>query len=445
MKAERVATIWNDGKVIYKRQVLDVAVDDDTQEMRVINVYPGVKGHRVDGFGGAITAAVGDVLERMTPEQAKEVIRAYFGPEGNGYRRIRTHIDSCDFSPVQYCADDDPADDALLHFSIEYDMEHIIPWIKEAYRAAGTALPVLLSPWSPPAYMKTNGNRTQGGHLKPEYYDRWARYLCKYIQAYREAGILVEALSIQNEPNAAQTWDSCMYTAEEERIFALQYLRPAMEAAGLGGPELYLWDHNKERMLDRALAGTDQREDKIAGFAFHWYSGDHFDALRLVRKCCPDKKLIFSEGCIEYSRFGREQLKNAEMYARDMLGNLAAGMNGFYDWNICLDEQGGPNYVGNYCDAPIIYNSQSAELQYKLSYDYIGHCSKYILPGAQWIGTTKYRDDISLAAFENPDGQIVVVILNDKREMIAAWIRCLGYNIKVELEQDSIATILINP
>lgn len=293
MKAESVATIWNDGEVIRKKQALDVVPDDGMQELQVINVYPGVKGQKIDGFGGAVTAAVGDVLEKMTPEQVREVMEAYFGPEGNGYRRIRTHIDSCDFSPIQYCADDEEEDERLLRFSIEYDRQHIIPWIKEAYRAAGEALPVMMSPWSPPAYMKTNGSRTHGGHLKPEYYDRWARYLCRYIQAYREEGILIGALSVQNEPNAAQTWDSCLYTEEEEKVFALQYLRPAMEADGLGDIELYFWDHNKERMVDRALAAADQAGDKIAGFAFHWYSGDHFDALRLVRKCCPDKNWFF--------------------------------------------------------------------------------------------------------------------------------------------------------
>lgn len=445
MEARSVETIWKENKAVRKERILNVLQDNDTQEMQVVNIYPNVKGQVIDGFGGAVTAAVGDVLERMPLEQAKEIIRAYFGPEGNGYRKIRTHIDSCDFSPVQYCADNEKEDEGFSHFSIQYDKDHIIPWIQEAYRAAGEKLPVMLSPWSPPAYMKTNGSRTQGGRLKREYYDRWARYLCKYILAYREQGIQVKALSVQNEPNATQTWDSCLYSAEEEKTFVLDYLYPAMKANGLDDVELYIWDHNKERLVDRVFAEmSPEMEKKISGAAFHWYSGDHFDALRLVRQCYPEKKLVFSEGCIEYSRFTSDQLKNAEMYAHDMLGNLAAGMNGFYDWNICLDELGGPNYVGNYCEAPIIYDSLTGKLEYKLSYYYIGHCSKYILPGAQWIGTTKYRDDISLVAFQNPNEEIAVVILNDRKEPLSLWLRCLGNSIRVELEKNSIVTVFIS-
>lgn len=444
MDAKYLTTFFKDGTAVQEENPLNVILDDGTQELHLINLYPNIKGQQVEAFGGAITAAVGNVLERMPPKRAEEVIQAYFGPNGNGYRRIRTHIDSCDFSPKQYCADDDAEDKDFLNFSIQYDEKHIIPWIKAAYRAANTEIPVMLSPWSPPAYMKTNNERVGGGKLKPEYYSRWAQYLCRYIQAYRDHGILVASLSVQNEPNAVQTWDSCLYTAEEESLFLSKYLYPEMCRANLGDIELFVWDHNKERLFDRATEViSPETDDKIAGFAFHWYTGDHFDALRLVRRYYPNKKLLFSEGCIEYSRFTDNQQENAGIYAHDMLGNFAAGMNGFLDWNICLDEQGGPNYAGNYCEAPIICNTQKGEVEYKLSYYYIGHCSRYILPGAHQIATTKYSNAISLAAFENPNGEIVVVIYNEAPEELPICIRLDGKIIELKMESESIATVFI--
>lgn len=444
MDAKRFVTILNGSEVIQKEEPLDILKDDGSQELDIINVYPEVKGQKIQAFGGAITAAVGDVLEKMPPEKAHEIIQSYFGRGGNGYRMIRTHVDSCDFSPTQYCADDDAKDEEFSRFSIAYDQQHIIPWIKAAYAAAEENLPVMLSPWSPPAYMKTNGLREKGGHLKPEYYAQWAKYLCRYIQAYKEQGINVTALSVQNEPNAVQMWDSCIYAPEEEREFLSNYLYPAMCEAGIDDVELYIWDHNKERLFDRAISEiTAETNDKIAGIAFHWYSGDHFDALRLVRQCFPDKKMIFSEGCIEYSRFDKNQLVNAQKYAHDMLGNLAAGMNAFLDWNICLDEQGGPNYVGNYCEAPIICNTETGETDYKLSFYYIGHCSRYIFPQAYQIATTKYKDSIPVAAFENPNGECVLVICNEEHDPLPVYVRYKGYLVRLELESDSISTVII--
>lgn len=145
--------------------------------------------------------------------------------------------------------------------------------------------------------------------------------------------------------------------------------------------QIYIWDHNKERMVDRACKVIDDSTaDMVSGIAFHWYSGDHFDAVRIVSELFPDKHLVFSEGCIEYSRFDTNQLRNAQMYGHDMIGNFAAGMDGFIDWNICLNEHGGPNYVGNYCEAPIICDTENKVLYDKLSFHYISHFSSYIQP-----------------------------------------------------------------
>jgi glucosylceramidase len=181
----------------------------------------------------------------------------------------------------------------------------------------------------------------------------------------------------------------------------------------------------------------------VDGVAFHWYSGDHFEAITLTHEAFPEKELIFTEGCVEYSRFSADQLKNAQMYAHDIMGNLNAGMTGFIDWNIFLDEKGGPNHVGNYCDAPIMVNTQTGELMVKLSYDYIGHFSKYIEPGAKRIGLSKYSSELEVTAFKNPKGSLVLVALNRTYKKMPVVIRVNSELIEFELPESSIATALL--
>ena len=443
MIAKQVVTTLVDGIPETQSISLTAKTDEKQQELYLLNIYPEVQYQEIQCFGGAITDAVAATLERMPEDVSGEVIRAYFGPDGIGYRCIRTHLDSCDFSTEPYAAVTDPDDKSFSTFSLERCENRVIHWIKEAYKAAGTCLPVMLSPWSPPEFMKTNGSRVGGGRLKKECYWDWAKYICRYIEEFRNRGIHVTALSIQNEPNATQTWDSCLFTPDEERRFLKEYLYPELCDAGLQDIQIYIWDHNKERLFDRACSViTDDTMNMVSGIAFHWYSGDHFDAVRLVKERFPDKLLTFSEGCIEYSRFDSNQIRNAQMYGHDMIGNFAAGMDGFIDWNICLNEQGGPNYVGNYCEAPIICDTEKGALSYKLSFSYISHFSRFIQPGAKRIATTIYTDEIEQVAFMNPDGSIVAIIQNRTAAARNASLRIDDKLIDVELPPESISSVV---
>ncbi|HEX3077362.1 MAG TPA: glycoside hydrolase family 30 beta sandwich domain-containing protein, partial [Lachnospiraceae bacterium] len=150
-----------------------------------------------------------------------------------------------------------------------------------------------------------------------------------------------------------------------------------------------------------------------------WYTGDHFEALDAVRGKYPDKELIFTEGCVEYSRFEKNnQVKNAEMYLHDMIGNFNQGMNGYIDWNLVLNKQGGPNHVGNFCDAPVMYDKEKDELDIKLSYYYIGHLSRFVQKGAKRILLSRYTDQVDAVAFMNPAGEKVAVLMNRTDEDI---------------------------
>ena len=170
-----------------------------------------------------------------------------------------------------------------------------------------------------------------------------------------------------------------------------------------------------------------ETEKLIGGVAVHWYSGDHFEALQMIRDRFPDKRIVFSEACVEYSLYREDnQLRNAQMYAHEIIGSLDHGMNIFLDWNLLLDEKGGPNHVGNYCDAPVMYDTRTGELRRNLSYDYIGHFSRYIRPGARRIGLSRFTDRLEATAAVNTDGSVTAVVLNRSGEDIPFFLRMGG-------------------
>lgn len=384
-------------------------VNDNNTEWNVVNIVPEVEYQRIDGMGGAFTEAAAVTLHKLSPENQKKVLKTYFDPkEGIGYNYCRTHIHSCDFALGNYTYIEE-GDKELKTFDISRDKKHLIPMIKEAKKYNDFKL--FASPWSPPAFMKTNNEMNHGGKLMPEFFEAWSEYYIKYLKAYEDEGIDIFALTVQNEPKATQTWDSCVYTAEEERDFVKNYLGKKIKKAG---KELYFWDHNRERIYDRAkvMLGDETAKNLVDGIAMHWYSGDHFDMLRIFHELYPDKKIIMSECCQEYSLGKIDTWYLGEKYAHDIIGCFNNYCNAYCDWNMLLNEVGGPNHVKNYCDAPIMADTQKDEIFFHSSYYYIGHFSKFIKAGAVRIATSKWRADIEVCAFKNADGNIVCVVMN---------------------------------
>jgi glucosylceramidase len=444
MKINLVTTTYkNDVKETFESS-LEFGRDNNT-EMAVVNIYPQMEYQTFDGFGGAITEAAAFTYSQMSEESKKKMVEAYFGESGARYNIVRTHIDSCDFAVDMYEAMSDPTDREFKSFTLERDEKYILPLLDAAEATAGKKLSVVMSPWSPPAFMKTNGQRTYGGSLKPEYRKFWADYICHYIKEYRAKGYQIDYLTIQNEPNAVQTWDSCTYTGQQEKEFLSDFLYPSIQENDIKDLGVVIWDHNKERVFERACEIIDYETDKmVQGIGFHWYTGDHFDALRLVSEKFPDKKLMFTEGCVEYSRFSETaQLEKAQMYGRDIIGNINAGMNSFIDWNIYLNAQGGPNHVNNFCDAPIMCDIDKDVVDEKLSFDYIKHFSHYIEPGAKRIASTKYSPKLEMTTLKNPDGSIVTVLMNISEEDLEVNIRLNGEVVKITAPAGSITTGLI--
>ena len=243
-----------------------------------------------------------------------------------------------------------------------------------------------------------------------------------------------------------QTWDSCIFSAEDEKVFLRDHLHPALAAHGLDNIEVFIWDHNKERLYER-VCGTvdDTTKDMIAGAAFHWYSGDHFDALDLVRQQYPDLKLITSESCIEYRFLDKENVfDNAAKLAHELIGDLNHGICAFYDWNILLDEKGGPNHVGNWCHAAFLYDKEKKILRPQLLQKYYYHFAFFIAPGAKRIGVSKYTDKLEVTAFQNPNGTIAVVMFNREKEPIPVNLRIGGQLVELTVKGKTIATGIIS-
>ncbi|SNC77674.1 glucosylceramidase [Hymenobacter gelipurpurascens] len=404
------------------------------------------------GIGGALTDAAAETFSKLPKAQQQEFLQAYYSPtKGIGYTLARTSIHSTDFStaPYTYVAE---GDKELKTFSIKHDEQYRIPFIKQAMAAAGGKLTMYVSPWSPPAWMKDTKEMLRGGKLLPEYRQNWANYYVKFIQAYEKAGIPIWGLTVQNEPMAKQKWESCIFTAEEERDFVKGYLGPTLKKAGMGDRKLIGWDHNRDLMFQRAATLFDDPEASqyFWGLGYHWYetwtgSGMQFDNLRRVHETYPDKHLIFTEGCVENFQFsGIQDWRLGERYGYSMLNDFNAGTEAWTDWNILLDETGGPNHVGNFCYAPIIGDTRSGKLLYTNAYYYIGHFAKFVRPGAKRIATASSRDVLQTTAFLNTDGKVAVVVLNttEKEQPFQLWIK--GQATQTTSRPHSIMTMVVN-
>ena len=402
------------------------------------------------GIGGALTDASAEVFAKLPKEKQSELLAAYYdNKRGIGYTLARTNIHSCDFSSGSYTYVNE-GDKQLKSFSVDHDKQYRIPLIKQVLATVGGKLNMFASPWSPPAFMKDNNDMLHGGKLKPEFYQSWANYFAKFIRAYESEGIPIWGISVQNEPMATQKWESCIFTAEEERDFLKNFLGPTLKREGLADKKVIAWDHNRDLIYQRA--STILRDPNAAkfvwGIGFHWYepwSGGEpmFDNVRVVYENFPDKHLIFTEGCVD--SFDAQKIgewKFGEQYGRSMINDFNNGTVGWTDWNILLDEKGGPNHVGNFCFAPVHADTATGMLTYLSSYYYIGHFSKFIQPGARRIASSPSRSQLLSTAFLNPNGKVTVVVMNASEKPSSYWLWLDGNAAEVNSPPRSIQSLL---
>lgn len=456
MQVKMIESVPKEGKFFQESELIYGSVSAET-EAALINVFDEVEYQEILGFGGAFTESAAYNYSKLSDEGKKDFLEKYFDKEkGIGYNFGRTHINSCDFSLDIYSYVED-GDKTLETFSIERDRKYIIPFLKDVLEYCEEELVLFASPWSAPSYMKTNGKSIEGGSIKEEYKKVWALYYAKYIKAYREEGINIGAVSVQNEPKAIQPWESCFYSPEDERDFIEQYLIPCFSEEGLDDIKIIIWDHNKERVYDRAKLILENKKvnERVWAVGHHWYSGDHFEGLSLVQEQLH-KPNICTEFC---AGINEDVVTVAEKYAREMCQNMNHYTIASCDWNIMLSENGGPYHnrtaesvavagqvfesKNGGCYAPVLYNQERNELNYTPIYYYIGHFSKYVKRGAKRIATTKYTDEIYTCAFKNPDNSLVVVILNATDAEKPMHIRHNGFVTPLAVKEHSIATVVM--
>jgi glucosylceramidase len=414
---------------------------------KTIFVDPTKQYEQFLGIGAAFTDAAAETFYKLPKVRQQEFLKAHFDPvAGLGYTLGRTHINSCDFSSASYTYVAN-GDRELKTFDIAPDRKYRIPFIKEALAVAGKEFVLYASPWSPPAWMKSNNHMLQGGKLLPEFHDAWANYYVKFINAYEQAGIPIWGLTVQNEPMAKQTWESCLYTAEEERDFVKNHLGPTLVKSGLKDKKLIVWDHNRDLAFHRASTILDDPEatQYVWGVGFHWYEGGLFSNLKLVQDTYPEVNLIFTEGCNYPWDFAKiNDWHWGENYGRSMINDFNSGAVGWTDWNILLDETGGPNHVKNFCYAPVHGDTRNGKLHYMNSYYYIGHFSKFIRPGARRIASSSMAKELLTTAFLNPDHSIAVIVMNnsDQPQPFFLWLN--GQATKAESPAHSIQTLIVS-
>lgn len=441
----------------FEEQVVAQGDVNPKSESAIINVFDECTYQDVLGFGGAFTESAAYNYSLLTDEQKRDFMeKSFTRDKGIGYNFGRTHINSCDFSLDIYTYVE-KGDKDLSTFNIDRDRKYIIPFIKDAMKYCKDELVLFASPWSPPDYMKENESPIRGGALKEEYKKVWARYYAKYIKAMADEGIKISAITVQNEPNAYQSWESCSYTPEQERDFIEKYLGPVLDEEGLSDIKIIIWDHNKERVYDRSktIFESEYVKERVWGVGHHWYSGDHYEGMRLVHEQFG-KALISTENC---GSIHDDVNYLAERYGLEIAGDFENFTNGFCDWNLMLSDKGGPFHNRSAasvavagivmedkscgCYAPIIYDTEKKELVYTPIYYYIGHFSKYVQRGAVRVATTRYHRNIVTTAFKNPDGSIVLVMMNITERALPAVVRHNNVCTSVPLDPHSIVTVLL--
>ncbi len=440
-----------------------------------IKLKPEEAYQTITGFGGAFTESSAYLLNQLGNENRSKVLQAYFGPDGANYSLTRTHINSCDFSLGNYSYAPIAGDVMLENFSIDEDRDDLIPMIKDAMVISEDGFKILASPWTAPPWMKDNKD-WKGGKLLPEYYDTWALYFSKYIDAYKNEGIKIWGLTAENEPLGNDSnWESMHFTAEEMTDFVQHHLGPKLEADG-HDVKILGYDQNRDKELEEFVASMYANEASskyFDGTAVHWYAStvDYFpEYLNMAHEAAPDKYLIQSEACIdaevphweedawywskEATDWGWDWAPAAlkkdhpkyvpvYRYARDIIGSLNNWVDGWIDWNMVLDKQGGPNWASNWCIAPIIVDPENDEVYFTPIYEIMVHFSKYIRPGAIRIGFEHSDEDLMVTAAKNPDGSIAIVVLNMGTATKDLSIQLEGLSKDFQISAQAIQTVVI--
>ena len=372
--------------------------------------------HPFTGLGVSIPESSCWLLSRLPAEKRAEILRAVWTADGAGLSVARLQIGSSDYSMHAYTYDDVAGDTELDHFSIDPDRRYVLPVVKEIQKI-NPDVTFFASPWSPPAWMKDNGN-VAGGSLLREHYGVYARYFVKYIQAFQKEGVTIQAVTTQNEPECDQFGMSptCLWTGEQEMAFIVNHLAPALKAAGLQ-TKPWLWDHNFDgtNRVWQALARKGVLES-IGAVAWHPYVGQP-EWIKPIHAKYPDLPMVMTEMGPHVDRYRRDMLWWGDL----MMRTFNSGCGGFTSWCMVLDEHGQPNITGGFpCAGFVEIDSVTGEAVPSEQFKAFRHVGRFVRRGADILkdfwkaGGSDWarRNDkrTTCAAFRNPDGSHVVVV-----------------------------------
>ena len=440
-----------------------------------IKLLPEQTFQTITGFGGAFTESSAYLLNKLSKKNRDTILKAYFAKNGANYSLTRTHMNSCDFSLTQYSYSPVEGDKNLEHFTIQDDMDDLAPMIKDAMAVSEDGFKIFASPWTAAPWMKDN-NHWVGGKLLPEYYDTWALFFSKYIDAYKKEGIEIWGFTVENEPHGnGNNWESMHFSPKEMTDFVQFHLGPKLEADGYGDKIILGYDQNRaglKEWVDEMY--RDEASSKyFDGTAIHWYEStyDYFpEALQYAHHKAPNKLLIETEGCVdseipvwqddtwywkkeatdwgwdwapENQKHLHPKYAPVNRYARDIIGCLNNWVDGWVDWNMVLNKQGGPNWFKNWCVAPVIVDEVNDEVYFTPLYYTMAHFSKYIRPEAKIIGVENSNHKLMVTAAQNPDGSIAVVIFNEFETPKTINLTLNKKSVEFSIDAQAIQTIVI--
>ena len=434
------------------------------------------KFQKITGFGGAFTESSAYLLNKLSKKNRDTIIKAYFGKEGANYSLTRTHMNSCDFSLSQYSYSPVADDVNLEHFTIKDDMDDLIPMIKDAMMASEDGFKIFASPWTAAPWMKDN-NEWVGGKLLPKYYDTWALFFSKYVDAYKNQGIDIWGFTVENEPHGnGNNWESMHYTPDEMTNFVMNHLGPKLEADGYGDKIILGYDQNRAGLKEwiDSMYENDKTSKYFDGTAIHWYESTYkifADDLQYAHHKAPNKLLIETEGCVDSQvpawkddnwywskestdwgwdwapaedKYLHPKYAPVNRYARDIIGCLNNWVDGWVDWNMVLDRQGGPNWFENWCAAPVIVDPDADEVYFTPLYYVMAHFSKYIRPGAEVLGVENGNKELQITAAQNPDGTIAVIVFNEGETEQNFNLQINDKSVNIKINAQALQTITTN-
>lgn len=425
--------------VLFKKQNTTLNFANTVNQHPTIHVDSTIIYQTIDGFGNCLTGGSATLLNRMEPGKRAEILKELFATNDNniGISYLRISIGASDLSDRVFSYNDLPlgqTDTEMSKFSIEPERADLIPVLKEILSINPT-IKIMGSPWSAPTWMKTN-NASKGGSLKPEYFNAYAKYFVKYIQAMKAEGIAIDAITIQNEPLHPGNNPSMYMTANDQADFIKTSLGPAFAAANIQ-TKIIIYDHNADRIdYPLQILNDPQAAQYVDGSAFHLYAGS-IDDLSKVHHAFPTKNIYFTE---QWVGAPGNLAGDMPWHIRTLIiGATRNWCRNVLEWNLAADPSNNPHTVGgcDQCLGTITINGNVVTRN--PAYYILAHASKFVRPGSVRIDSN-VPENLPNVAFKTPEGKKVLIVLNDKSTVQNFNIKFNGKIVTTSLAQGAVGT-----